>query len=99
MKYVAVILAIVAGLGFEARAVQDKPADESREIRIFLLDRIRPERTMKDAAASLTLERKSGRGETFLVPVATNVPTVPEESVAPGLIRGLISTPYFVELD
>lgn len=99
MKYVAVILAIVAGLGFQARAAQDKPADGTREIRIFLLDRIRPERTTKDAAASLTLERKSGRGETFLLPVATNVPTLPEESVVPGLIRGLISTPYFVELD
>ena len=99
MKIIPALLAIGAASGFQATAVQDKPAEETREVRIFLLDRTRPERTLKDAAASLTLERKSGRGETFLFPIETKVPSVPDESVAPGLIRGLISTPYFVELD
>jgi hypothetical protein len=99
MKTMAALLAIVAGWGVEARAVQDKPAGETREVRIFLLDRTHPERTLKDASASLTLERKSGRGETLLFPIETKLPSVPDESVAPGLIRGLISTPYFVLLD
>ena len=87
-------LALVAGVAF---AQEDKP--ETREVRIYLLDRTVPERDYKDAAAVLTIERPStGKGRTFLLPrVAKGTPT-PGEDRATGMIRCLPGTPYFVEL-
>ena len=82
----------------DAVALQDNGRDETREVRIYLLDRTSPDRVHKDAAAVLTLERASGRGETFLIPRAAKDAT-PADPGAPGLIRGLVSTPYYVELN
>jgi hypothetical protein len=101
MKMFTSALAIlVAASVSEARpVVQDTPGEETRELRIFVLDRTTPDRSFKDAAAVLTLTRKSGRGQTILIPRALKEAPVPADGVAPGMIRGLISTPYFVEMD
>jgi len=89
----AALVLLSAGLAF---AGQDKP--ETREVRIYVLDRAVPDRNFKDAAAMLTLEQPSGRFKTFLLPrVAKGTPT-PDEDRATGMIRGLTGTPYFVEL-
>jgi hypothetical protein len=87
-------LTLVAGVAF---ADQDK--SETREVRIYLLDRTAPDRDYKDAAAVLTIERPTtGKGRTFLFPrVAKGIPT-PGEDRATGMIRCLPGTPYFVEL-
>ncbi len=101
MKYLTSALAIlVAASVSDARpVVQDTPEEGTRELRIFVLNRSTPDRSFKDAAAILTLTRKSGRGQTILVPRALKEAPAPPEGAAPGMIRGLISTPYFVELD
>lgn len=89
------IVALLAGTAF-ASPGQDKT--ETREVRIYVLDRTKPDRDFKDAAAVLTLELPSGRSRTFLLPrVAKGTPT-PGEDRANGMIRGLTGTPYFVEL-
>jgi len=90
------VLLLLAGLA-SASADQDKK-NETREVRVYLLDRSAPERDLKDAVAVLTLEQPTGRGRTFLLPrVAKGTPT-PGEDRAPGMIRGLAGTSYFVEL-
>jgi hypothetical protein len=80
-----------------ASADQDKA--ETREVRIYVLDRTVPDRDYKDAAAVLTIDRPAtGKGRTFLCPrVAKGTPT-PGEDRATGMIRSLPGTPYFVEL-
>jgi hypothetical protein len=101
MKHSMLALALlVAGSVCEARpGFQDTPGEETREVRIYILDRTMPERSVKDAAAVLTLSRKSGRGQTILFPRALKeAPPLPE-GAAPGMIRSLISSPYFIELD
>jgi hypothetical protein len=76
----------------------DQDGTPTREVRIYLLDRATPDRNLKDAVAVLTIEQQTGRGKTFLLPrVAKGTPT-PGEDRAPGLIRGVPPTPYFVEL-
>jgi hypothetical protein len=95
MKYLAVLLPLLAATPAWS---QEKP-EETREVRIFLLDRTTPERALKDAAAVLTLVRKSGRGETYLFPRAGKEAAPAGADAAPGMIRGLVSTPYYVELD
>jgi len=93
MLPLAALLLLTAGI---ASADQDKP--ETREVRIYVLDRAVADRNFKDAAAMLTLEQPSGRSKTFLLPrVAKGTPT-PDEDRATGMIRGLTGTPYFVEL-
>jgi len=101
MNYLTSALAIlVAAAVSEARpVVQDTSGEESREVRIFVLDRTTPDRSFKDAAAVLTLSRKSGRGQTILIPRALKEAAAPPEGAAPGMIRSLISSPYFVEMD
>lgn len=87
-------LTLVAGV-----ALADQDKTETREVRIYLLDRAAPDRDYKDAAAVLTIERPAtGKGRTFLFPrVAKGTPT-PGEERATGMIRCLPGTPYFVEL-
>jgi len=91
----AFLALLLWGANPEMQTVPDSSGQETREVRIFLLDRTTPERAVKDAAAVLTLERKSGRGETFLFPRATK--EAPAMGAEPGMIRSLVSTPYFVE--
>ena len=95
MKTFSLAALLLAGLAF---ALADQDKTETREVRIYLLDRARTDRDLKDAAAVLTIEQPTGRGRTFLLPrVAKGTPT-PGEDRAPGMIRGLAGTPYFVEL-
>lgn len=68
---------------------------ETREVRVYLVDRAVPDRDFKDAVAVLTLERPNGRGKTFLLPRISTPPC----GEARGLIRGVPGTPYFVELN
>ena len=84
-------------VGF-ASVSADQDRTETREVRIYLLDRSMPDRNpLKDSVAVLTIEQPTGRGRTFLLPrVAKGTPT-PGEDRAPGMIRGLSGTPYFVE--
>jgi hypothetical protein len=84
----------------EARpGVQDTPGEDTRELRIFVLDRQTPDRSFKDAAAVVTLSRKSGHGQTILIPRGLQEAPAPPEGAAPGMIRSLILTPYFIEMD
>jgi hypothetical protein len=83
-----------AGRDADLRA-QERSEGETREVRVYLIDRTRPDREFKDAVAVLTLERPSGRGRTFLMPRTAKHEAPP----AAGLIRGLTGTPYFVELN
>jgi hypothetical protein len=101
MRYFISALAFLtlASLGEARPARQDTPAEETREVRIFMLDRTKPERVTKDAAAVLTLSHRSGRGKTILIPRSPKEAPAPPEGAAPGMIRTLISTPYFIELD
>jgi hypothetical protein len=96
MNHLPALLALL--LSGSPPALQNNPAEETREVRIFLLDRTTPDRVLKDAAAVLTLERSSGRGDTFLFPRAPK-DAAPADAAAPGMIRGLVSTPYYVELN
>lgn len=81
-----------------ASAASTLPAQEpeTREVRIYLIDRASPDRDFKDAVASVTLEPPSRRGRTFLFPRIARGATAP---VGPGMIRGLQASPYFVELN
>jgi hypothetical protein len=83
--------------------ILDLPAqerkEETREVRVYLIDRVDPDRVFKDAVAVLTLERPSGRGRTFLLPRVDMVATPGEKPSGTGIIRGLPGTPYFVELN
>jgi hypothetical protein len=78
---------------------RERNGGETREVRVYLVDRASPDRVFKDAAAVLTLERPGGRGRTFLLPRVDMVATPGERSSGPGLLRGLPGTPYFVELN
>lgn len=78
---------------------QERNEGETREVRVYLIDRATPDRVFKDAAAVLTLQRPSGRGRTFLLPRVDRVATPGERPAGPGLIRGLPGTPYFVEMN
>jgi len=96
MKTFPLAAALLACFGAVLPADQDKT--ETREVRIYLLDRAKPDRDLKDAVAVLMIEQPNGRGKTFLLPrVAKGTPT-PGEDRAPGMIRGLSGTSYFVEL-
>ena len=96
MKTFPLAAALLACFGSVLPADQDKT--ETREVRIYLLDRAKPDRDLKDAVAVLMIEQPNGRGKTFLLPrVAKGTPT-PGEDRAPGMIRGLSGTSYFVEL-
>jgi len=92
------LLLLPALLASTPARAQEKP-EETREVRIFLLDRTTPERAVQDSAAVLTLERKAGRAETYLFARAAKGATPGDGTASPGLIRSLVSTPYFVELD
>ena len=86
---------LFAGLA-PAWAGQDQA--ETRDVRVYLIDRAKPDREFKDAVAVLTVQQESGRGKTFLLPrVAKGTPT-PGEDRGTGLIRGVVGTAYFVEL-
>lgn len=76
-----------------------KEPEEAREVRIYLIDRVRPERDFKDAAASVTIEHPSRRGRTILFPWVAKGTPAPGEKLGPGMIRGLPTSPYFVELN
>jgi hypothetical protein len=76
---------------------QDRCGNETRRVRIYIIDRSAPNRSWEDTVAVLTLAHTSGRGETFLFPRVADSSPPPNES-APGLIRGVIASPYFVEL-
>jgi len=92
MKTFLAVWPLLAALG----AAQDQ--DETREVRIYLLDRAAADRTLKDSVAVLTVEQPSGRGRTILLPRVVKGAPTPGEDRAAGLIRGLTGTPYFVEL-
>jgi hypothetical protein len=55
-----------------------------------------PARSLKGAVASLVVERESGESATYLLPLVEQ--TSPDSGTAPGMIRGLVGTPYFVEM-
>jgi hypothetical protein len=71
---------------------------ETREVRVYLLDRAAVDRTLKDSVAVLTLEQPSGRARTILLPRVVKETPTSGENRAQGLIRALPGTPYFVEL-
>src|SRR5258706_13044628 len=85
-------------IGFvPAPGAQDKTQAEVREVRIYLLDRVSPDRALKDSVAVLTVERRGGRGTSYLLPRVEKAAALSAEA-APGPIRGLLGSPYFVEL-
>lgn len=96
MKPFPLAALLLAGLGSVLAADQDKT--ETREVRIYLLDRAKPDRDLKDAVAVLTIEQSTGRGRTFLLPLVAKGTPTPGEDRAPGMIRGLAGTSYFIEL-
>jgi len=71
-------------------------SDEKIDVRVFLIDKSRPERLYKNAAASLTIVNPSGKSTTVLLPVVPKGAAPAADEV--GSIRGLVGTPYFVEL-
>ena len=93
-----ILLAFISVAPVRELRAQERNGEETREVRIYLIDRAAPDRVFKDAVAVLTLERPSGRGRTFLLPRVDMVATPGENRSGPGLIRGLAGTPYFVEL-
>lgn len=92
----ALSTALLAGLFVGSAGAQAaRSPDGSQLLRIYLiLDRQHPERVPEDTAVSMTLQSRSGRGETFLLA------RVAKETAAggSGAIRGLVGSPYFVEL-
>lgn len=78
-------------------AVDLRADEETREVRVYLIDRTVPDRDFKDAVAVLTIERPTGRGRTFLLPRVAKRDAGAGETT--GLLRGLPGTPYFVELN
>ena len=93
------LVAILSTASVGDLPAQERKEEETREIRVYLIDRIAPDRVFKDAVAVLTLERPSGRGRTFLLPRVDQVATPGEKPSGPGILRGLPGTPYFVELN
>jgi len=102
MKFLiqAVLPVILAGFSTQLNPVAASPAPEAtadtREVRLYFLDRATPARSLKGAVASLVVERESGGSATFLLPLVEQ--TMPDSGRGPGMIRGLVGTPYFVEL-
>jgi hypothetical protein len=94
-----VLLALASSAPVRELRGQERKEEETREVRVYLIDRASPDRVYKDAVAVLTIERPSGRGRTFLLPRVDLVATPGEKPAGPGLIRGLMGTPYFVELN
>jgi hypothetical protein len=88
--------ALLAGLFLGSAGAQAaRTPDGSQLLRVYLiLDRQRPERIPDDTAVSMTLQSRSGRGETLLLA------RVAKESAdgGSGAIRGLVGSPYFVEV-
>ena len=66
---------------------------ETREVRIYFLDRPVPRRPLKGAVASLTVNKSSSESATYLLPLVER----PDNAPVSGLIRELVNTPYFVE--
>jgi len=93
------LVAIISTASIRDLSAQERKEEETREIRVYLIDRMVPDRVFKDAVAVLTLERPSGRGRTFLLPRVDMVATPGEKPSGSGIIRGLPGTPYFVELN
>ena len=93
------LVAILSTASVGDLPAQERKEEETREIRVYFIDRIAPDRVFMDAVAVLTLERPSGRGRTFLLPLVDRVATPGEKPSGPGIIRGLPGTPYFVELN
>jgi len=73
--------------------VEGKEGPETREVRIYFLDRPVPRRPLKNAVASLTVTKSSSQSATYLLPLVER----PDNTPVSGLIRELVSTPYFVE--
>ena len=86
----------LAGLFLESAGAQAaRIPDGSQLLRVYLiLDRQHPERVPDDTAVSMTLQSRSGRGETLLLARAAKEPA----DVGAGAVRGLVGSPYFVEL-
>jgi len=66
---------------------------DTREVRIYFLDRPVPRRPLKNAVASLTVIKSSSQSATYLLPLVER----PDNTPVSGLVRELVSTPYFVE--
>jgi len=95
-----VLAGMLAGLAFPATSVAapgpQAPGSDTRDVRIYYLERSNPARSLKGAVASLVIERDSGESGTYLLPLME--PTLPEAGKETGMIRALVGTPYFVEL-
>jgi len=92
----ALSTALLAGLFLGTAGAQPTRSPEgSQVLRIYLiLDRQHPERVPEDTAVSMTLQSRSGRGETLLLARVAKEPA----NGGAGAIRGLVGSPYFVEL-
>ena len=88
--------ALLAGLLLASAGAQEsRIPDGSQPLRVTLiLDWQHPERVPDDTAVSMTLQSRAGRGETLLLARATRSGANGGE----GAIRGLVGSPYFVEL-
>jgi hypothetical protein len=91
------VLLLVADTRPGARAQEARSSEGSGIVRVFVVDRRSgPMANLQDAAASLTLRYRTGRGETVLLR-RTSGERPPAEG-AEGEIRGLIGSGDFVEL-
>src|SRR6267142_6314844 len=73
--------------------VDGHEGSETREVRIYFLDRPVPRRPLKGAVASLTVNKSSSESATYLLPQVER----PDNAPVSGWIRELVNTPYFVE--
>lgn len=97
----ALVLAVLF-LG-DAAGRDAKEQEKFRLVRVYVIDRQKPDRTFEDAAASLTLRYRSGKSETVLLPrvareTATTTGKDAEVPAVAGKIRGLTGVSYYVEL-
>ncbi|MBV8881698.1 MAG: hypothetical protein JO332_17205 [Planctomycetaceae bacterium] len=100
MKYSTVIAGMTllgAALGGPALAQQKDAGAETREVRVYFIDRAAPRRPLKGAVASLTVDRRAASSSTYLLSLVEQ-PSAAALPSTPGLIRALSGTPYFVEL-
>jgi hypothetical protein len=79
-----------------AALLSSEASAETRDVRVYFLERATPARSLKGAVASLVVERDSGESATFLLPLVEQ--TSPDSGREPGMIRGFVGTPYFAEL-
>jgi hypothetical protein len=86
------VLAAQAGQG------KHDSAAESRDVRIYFIERSNPPRSLKDVSVSLTVTSDSGTESTALIPLVEGKSPSPEEQIGGGMLRGVSGTPYFVEL-